>query len=810
MRLYFCRTAFLLLAIVVAAGCHRQVDDRTLSADDAEPTVKSDSRPEPPAPEVDSGGNDAQPIAIADEAGAVDDIAAANAIALEASLQEQRRKRDESVWKKERLAQVYEGALVNLWDQLLAEQRKPVGDMFRVFSEQPLGSIRIGKAGESQHIGWQAFVASLDQQIAVLPVPDWQALIQSVRADGYQIVQTEWHHAKFDAAADGTAKSTVNMAIYAEHPEQETRYVVSGELDIVWLPMGDGQSIPVPDAVDATRLRIYSRKGPLAFVPMLTIDHATPATKSGVQPVILQDLNEDGLSEIILGGANVLLWNRGDGKFETDQLVTHHEPGFETAIVADISGDAKPDYLTTGLAGDLLLYVADEHGRFTGKPKGKARGGGPLRQPQVMTAGDVDGDGDLDLWVGQYKISYVGGQMPTPYFDANDGFPAFFLINDGSGRFAPQTEEAGLAEKRFRRSYGGSFVDLDGDRDLDLLVVSDFSGIDIYHNDGDGYFTDVTDDQVDERHLFGMAATFSDFNVDGELDFFVTGMASTTARRLEYMRLGRRDRPEVHLMRSRMGYGNRMYLASNARFEEPTFRDDVARTGWTWGTTTLDFDNDGFPDIFVANGHSSGKSTKDHCSHFWCHDIYDATSAPNREVFDVFNMTMKGYYDRSESWDGYQKSQLLVNTGGTGFVSLGFLMGVGQENDGRAVVSDDVDGDGRKDLIVVEDRWQDGQLLHVYRNQLENENHWIGIRLVDRPGPDSPIGVAVVLMYQDGSQRIECVTSGDSIHAQHANTVHFGIGDRDSVQSIEIRLVSGKTMKLTNPEVDQYHVVEIE
>ena len=52
-----------------------------------------------------------------------------------------------------------------------------------------------------------------------------------------------------------------------------------------------------------------------------------------------------------------------------------------------------------------------------------------------MTAGDIDNDGDVDLWIGQYKISYVGGQMPTPYFDANDGFPAFLLVNDGSGKF---------------------------------------------------------------------------------------------------------------------------------------------------------------------------------------------------------------------------------------------------------------------------------------------------------------------------------------------------------------------------------------
>ncbi len=131
-----------------------------------------------------------------------------------------------------------------------------------------------------------------------------------------------------------------------------------------------------------------------------------------------------------------------------------------------------------------------------------------------------------------------------------------------------------------------------------------------------------------------------------------------------------------------MAYGNRMYLGNEYGFRQPEYRDQVARTGWTWGATSADVDNDGYPDIFVANGHASGRSTKDHCSHFWCHDIYDADSNPNPALVTVFNEIMEGYFDRSESWDGYQKNALLVNLEGHGFVNLGFLMGVGQEFDG--------------------------------------------------------------------------------------------------------------------------------
>ena len=79
--------------------------------------------------------------------------------------------------------------------------------------------------------------------------------------------------------------------------------------------------------------------------------------------------------------------------------------------------------------------------------------------------------------------------------------------------------EAGLDKKRNRRTYTGSFVDLDDDDDLDLLVVSDFAGVDAYENNGKGVFKDITSTFVDERHLFGMSATFGDYNLDGRLDF---------------------------------------------------------------------------------------------------------------------------------------------------------------------------------------------------------------------------------------------------------------------------------------------------
>ena len=92
--------------------------------------------------------------------------------------------------------------------------------------------------------------------------------------------------------------------------------------------------------------------------------------------------------------------------------------------------------------------------------------------------------------------------------------------------------EFGLNEKRFRRTYSCSFVDLDKDNILDLITVNDFAGIDIYKNNG-SKFTDITKEIISEKSSFGMSHSIADYNLDGKDDLFVLGMSSTTANRLE-------------------------------------------------------------------------------------------------------------------------------------------------------------------------------------------------------------------------------------------------------------------------------------
>jgi len=720
----------------------------------------------------------------------------------------QRKALDQTVWASEQLAQEHEKTIVALWDKLLHEQRKPDGgDPFAVLAAFSFESLMLGSPQSAVEYGHAIRQQLLGDKPTVLSPVDFKVMLEAFRSGGYRILMSEWHHATFDSLPSGAARSTWNMAIYGEHEATQLRFIVSGPLVIEWSGNRDAAGLPIPRAIDATKLSVWSRQGKPGFREVLTIDPSQGGQPRGVQPVLLYDFDGDGLSEIALGNCNKLLRNEGAMKFREEEFLRVPGTAFETGLVADFTGDGVADYVAPSHNGHLLLYVGEAGGSFTARPKGFSSEQGPLVQPQALTAGDVDGDGDLDLFIGQYRISYVGGQMPAPYYDANDGNPAYLLLNDGKGKFTDVTESAGLAAKRFRRSYTAVFADLDGDNDLDLLVVSDFAGIDVYANDGKGKFTDVTDKLIKgDAKLFGMSACFGDFNRDGNLDFYIAGMSSTTARRLDHMKLSRDDAPDVAQMRSRMGYGNRMYLSSDEGFVEPSFKDQVARTGWTWGTTTLDFDNDGNPDIFIANGHASGQSTKDHCSHFWCHDIYVNDSKPNRARDGLFKDVLGGYINRSESWDGYQKNMLLMNRGGKGFVNVGFLLGVGHEYDGRAALSDDLDGDGRMDLVVVEDNWTHGQKLHVYRNELETGHHWIGIRFKEERGKPSPIGAQVTVIASDG-RHVGRIVTGETVFGQHAYKLHFGLGEATEVESIEVRWLNGATVRMEKPKVDQWHAV---
>jgi enediyne biosynthesis protein E4 len=711
----------------------------------------------------------------------------------------------ETVWAKELLAEQCGSVFEQLWDSLIVSTNR-----FSTLASFHAGEIITPNYMPSRAIAHGIELRALTPGGQNRTIEEWRNFLAERESQGWQIDATEFRHNRFETDDSGRPKrSYFYGAAHLTNNRHSERAVLEGNLIVDWAIEQSEDRMPIVKRVDASHLALKSRRGEPAFQPIMLEQVKPPEKSYFIDPLILYDLDGDGRSEIILAAKNLVFRRRDDGHFESEPLCRHSPGLIQTGLIADFDGDGVADFLCAKFDG-LTLFKGSPRGTFD-EPGRLVWSAVPhLKYATALTCGDIDGDGDLDVWLGQYKVPYTHGQMPTPYDDANDGFPAYLFLNDGHGNFSDATAAAGLEKKRWRRSYSASLADLDGDGDLDLIVVSDFAGVDLYANDGRGRFTDVTLKWLSEPHGFGMAHTLADFNQDGRLDFLMVGMNSPTADRLERLGLTRPDSALDQTMRSSMTYGNRLYLADSGKlFQQTPFSESIARSGWSWGCSAFDFDNDGFPDVYIANGHETQQSTREYDPEFWLHDIYVGNSEDDPVATAYFSGRFAATRGRGYSYGGHERNRLYLNQQGNSFLEIGHLMGVGLEQDSRNVVADDLDGDGRMDLLVTTfEVWPEvKQTLRVFKNTLDDAGNWIGFRLREQGGGTSPVGARITVRYPDGTQ-VRQIMTGDSYRSQHANTLHFGLGNIGQVDRVEIRWMNGRSLTLRQPRINQYHNVQ--
>jgi hypothetical protein len=748
----------------------------------------------------------------ATEPGAAQDAAPQKPAVTESKVQElmdEQVELDESVYRFETQAQEHEATFVNLWDRLRRDDPWQVLEKFH-FDELEFPSFP----------GWQPFdhgmpglrEAKLDGDTRKLTHEDYLAEIRKFSGQGWKVAQTEWHHSTYRPARnDQPATSEVSFEIHLEHPASQRRIQVKGELGVTWTDFQTWDKTPYPGTIEVRKTQVLEQTGDPLFKEILEVNplKMEPQVYPKVGPVLVYDLDRDGLPEVVLAGSNLLYKNKGGGNFEKAEFLKETKlPHMDAAILGDFNGDGHIDFITAREDEKVLrFWPGGENGDFS-QPSGIAFPT-PLEHPHVITAGDIDKDGDLDLFLGQWRQPYEKGSMPTPYYDALDGHPDYLLLNDGTGKFTDATEGTPMAPKRTHRTFSASFADLDSDGNLDLLTVADFSGLDVFRNMGGGKFEDVTSSWVGERHAFGMSHVLDDFDGDGQQDFYMVGMSSTTARRLERLGIKREGFEKHDAMRMAMTFGNRLYLRRDGKFEEPPFRNDLARTGWSWGCASADFDNDGDRDLYVANGHLSGTSARDYCTRYWCHDVYTGDSKPS-PLLHAFYSTVLGQggwnIGGNVSWNGFEHNHLYLNQNGKGFRNTAFLAGMAHEYDARAVIATDLDLDGNPDLLVGRyDTSTYAFRLHIYRNQGDFGRNWVGVRLEDAPGRTTP--GAVVTAKAGGKTWTRQVVTGDSFTAQHPAQVHFGLGKASALDSLEVRWQNGDSKTIQSPALGQYHMV---
>jgi hypothetical protein len=487
------------------------------------------------------------------------------------------------------------------------------------------------------------------------------------------------------------------------------------------------------------------------------------------------DYDHDGNLDILLvrgttverfrdGGDVVCALFHGDGRGHFQEVteasgITARGWGMGVAV-ADYDNDGWEDIYIT-CYGPNYLFRNLSNGKF--QEISVQAGVADPRWSVGSAFVDIDHDGDLDLYVSNY-LEYDLDRLPKrgasctyrgfDVFCGPRGLPgsrdALFL-NDGKGHFRDVAAERGIDPESL---YGMGVVigDYDNDGWPDIFVANDLTPNLLYHNLGKGQFEEVAvlagaafdENGVEEG---SMGADFGDFNNDGWLDLYYTNSSYQTNEFAVNNKNG-----TFSLKSYALGHGESTWLYVG------------------WGTFFADLDNDGWGDIFVANGH-----------------LYPEA--------DRFDMGLK-----------YKQRKLVFkNQAGKTFRLANDEWGaaVNQSDSSRGAAYGDFDNDGDLDVLINN---QDGPPT-LLRNDADNQNHWLLVRCVGRESNRSAIGTRLLLRSGKLPQMRE-IKAGSSYASQCDTRAHFGLGSVDRVDELEIRWPSGKVEKRENVKTDQILVIE--
>jgi tetratricopeptide (TPR) repeat protein len=441
----------------------------------------------------------------------------------------------------------------------------------------------------------------------------------------------------------------------------------------------------------------------------------------------------------------------------TDQAGLRHSAWSTGCATGDYDNDGDVDLFVACWGPDLLYR--NEGGRFTevGQRAGVAHPGWGAS----AAFGDLDQDGYLDLYVTQYLVFDFSsppnqGQLCRGYkgletFCGPHGMKAqadLLYRNLGDGRFADLSAATGIGQHQYP-GLGVVFTDYDDDGDLDLYVANDSEPNLLFRNEGGWRLEEVAAFagaaySEEGRSQAGMGVDAGDFDNDGDVDLFVTNFSD-----------------DVNTLYQNQGKG------SFADATAAVGLSDKPRPYLGWGTAFTDADNDGWLDLFAANGHLYPQ-LKDHPS-------------------------------------GLRYAQPCLfywNEGGMFRQALpGPAMGVPRVS--RAVAFGDYDNDGDADLLIANLNGAPTLL----RNEGGNRNNWLGLELRGTRSNRDGIGARVSLFAGQGRQVRE-VKRGCGYQSAHDGRVLFGLGAAEGVERVEIRWPSGQVQVLENPPVRRYLVVQ--
>lgn len=529
------------------------------------------------------------------------------------------------------------------------------------------------------------------------------------------------------------------------------------------------------------------------------IDGAVGVDVYGNNGVAVGDFDNDGLDDLYVcqpaGLPNRLYRNRGDGSFEdvTENSGVGVLDFTACALFADFQNRGLQDLLVVCATGPLL-FLNDGNGKFSLRKDAFRFARPPQGSFTHAAIADYDRDGRLDIYFCLY--SYYQGldqyRYPVPYFDARNGPPNYLFHNAGNGVFEDRTESSGLNIDNDRYSFACSWGDSNGDGWPDLYVVNDFGRNNFYRNNGDGTFTAVSGDaRVDEAGA-GMSACWLDFDNDGKQDIYAAGMWVAAGMRVFGQSHFHSSEPvKVRDIYRRHMSGNSLYQnQGNNEFQNVAGKAGVEMGRWSWSTDAWDFDHDGYPDLYVANGYISGADKRDVSSFFWRQVVAKSPSDSSPSPAYERGWSAMNELIRSDStWNGHERNVFFANNRDGTFSDVSGVVGMDFREDSRAFALADFDGDGRLEVVLKNRNAPQVRVLHLAMNGIGNA---IVFRLRGTKSNRDAIGAAVTV--EAGSLRqTKYVQAGSGFLSQHTRELFFGVAQNHDALRATIRWPSGMT-----------------